>query len=140
MGKRLAPWQMIAFGIMLLGVADVLVFGIPVLWSNIVLLALVGIPLVGLDVGAMTLFQRNTEDRVRGRIIGLNYSIVAFSLLIGRGIATFTGDAIDVVPLLVATSLVTVLAGLVAFKLLREAGQAPVTTSSQVQAQPQVGG
>lgn len=140
LGKRFAPWQMIAFGLVLLGLADMLVFGIPVLWSNIVLLALVGIPIVGLDVAAMTLFQRNTEDRLRGRVMGLNFSLVAFSMLIGRGIATFAGDAIGVVPLLVATSALIGLSGLAAFKLLREPEPEPVTAQSQPQAQPQAGG
>jgi len=136
LGKRFAPWQMIAYGLLLLGVVDVLVFGIPVLWSNMLLMALLGIPIVGLDVGAMTLFQRNTEDRLRGRVMGLNFSLVALSLLIGRGIATFTGDAIGVLPLLVDTSVLIGLSGLAAFKLLREPEQEPVSAPAAAQPQP----
>ena len=140
LGKRFAPWQMISYGLLLLGVADVLIFGIPVLWSNIVLLALVGIPIVALDVAAMTLFQRNTEDRLRGRVMGLNFSLVAFCLLIGRGVATFAGDAVGPVPLMVCTSVLIALSGLAAFKLLREHDHEPVSVHAQVQAQPETGG
>jgi MFS family permease len=140
LGKRFASWQLIAYGLVLLGVADVLIFGIPVLWSNIVLLALVGIPIVALDVAAMTLFQRNTEDRLRGRVMGLNFSLVAFSLLIGRGIATFAGDTIGVVTLMVATSALIAIAGLVAFKLLREPDTGSIAAQPHAQAQPQTGG
>ena len=61
-------------------------------------------------------------------------------MLIGRGIATFAGDAIGVVPLLVATSALIGLSGLAAFKLLREPEPEPVTAQSQPQAQPQAGG
>jgi MFS family permease len=139
LSNRFAPWQMISVGLLLLGVADVLVFGIPVLWSNIILLALVGIPIVALDVAAMTLFQRNTEDHLRGRVMGLNFSLVAFSLLIGRGIATFAGDAVGVVPLLVATSVVIGAAGLVAIKLLREPENEHLSVQSTAQAQSQAG-
>jgi hypothetical protein len=71
-------------------------------------------------------------------VLGLHFSLVAFSLLIGRGIATFAGDAVGVVPLLVGTSVVMMISGLVAVKLLREpsAGEAPAHSPSQPQLEP----
>jgi MFS family permease len=131
---------MIAYGFVLLGVFDVLVFGMPVLWSNIVLLALVGIPVVGIDVGAMTLFQRNSEDRVRGRVMGLYSTTVAFCTLVGRSFATLAGDIIDIVPLLISMGIILALAGVAAFRLLREHDRLAVGSTANPQPQPESGG
>jgi MFS family permease len=139
-GKKVAAWQMIAYGFVLLGVFDVLVFGMPVLWSNIVLLALVGIPVVGIDVGAMTLFQRNSEDRVRGRVMGLYSTTVAFCTLVGRSFATLAGDIIDIVPLLISMGIVLALAGVAAFRLLREHDRLAVGSTAKPQPQTESGG
>jgi MFS family permease len=140
LGKRFTPAQLIAFGLLVFGVGDVFVFGIPVLWSNLILVAFIGIPIVALDVAAMTLFQRNTEDRLRGRVMGLYFSLVAFCLLIGRGIATFAGDSVGAVPLMVSVSVLIALCGLAAFKMLREPDAERAPAQPQPQPQPNLGG
>ncbi|MEO8287460.1 MAG: MFS transporter [Chloroflexota bacterium] len=129
--RRFASWQLVGAGFVLLGVLDFLTFGIPVLPLNMFFLVIVGIPIVGLDVGAMTLFQTITEDRYRGRIFGIYGTTAGVLMLLGRGLATIVGGQVDIVMLLAGMSLLYIPTGLLAFRLLRTPANAPAQSLAE---------
>jgi hypothetical protein len=104
------------------------VFAFPVLISNLILLVIMGVPIMALEVSAITLFQNVTEDRFRGRVFGIYGTISGVLLLIGRGFATLVGGQVNVPVLLAAVGLLYIPTGLLAFRLLRErtSSKAPV--------------
>jgi MFS family permease len=118
--RNIPAWKVIGAGLILFGLLDALLFGIPILALNIVLIALAGIPIIALEVGAITLFQTVTEDRFRGRIFGIYGTVSGVLLLLGRGIATIIGGQVNVSLLMAVVSLIYIPTGLLAFRLLRE--------------------
>lgn len=126
LSKRVPAWQMVGFGLLLFGIFDLLIFGIPILPLNLFFMALVGLPLVALDVGALTLFQSVTPDRYRGRIFGTVGTTSALMLLIGRTFATVVGEQVNVVLLLSSTCVLLIGGGLLALRLLHDPNQVPL--------------
>jgi MFS family permease len=124
--KKVQAWQLVAYGLLFFGVVDLLIFAIPILPLNLALLVLIGAPLVGLDVGALTLLQILTPDRFRGRVFGAVGTSQAILLLVGRGLATMFGGQVPVVLFLVAMSTLVIISGLLAFVLLRDPNQVPL--------------
>jgi MFS family permease len=124
--KKAQAWQLIAYGLLLFGLLDLLIFAIPILPLNLVLLVIIGVPLVGLDVGVNTLLQTLTPDRYRGRVFGTVGTSSAVLLLVGRALATVLGGQVPVVLLLVSMCLLVVLSGVLAFRLLRDPNQVPL--------------
>jgi MFS family permease len=131
--RKLPAWLNIGIGFILFGVLDFFIFGFPVLISNMLLLVAVGIPLMALEVSAITLFQTATEDRYRGRIFGIYGTISGVLLLLGRGIATLIGGQVDVSMLLAVVSLIYIPTGLLAFRLLREPRGSNVVSPARVE-------
>ncbi len=125
--KKVQAWQLVSYGLLLFGVVDLLIFSIPILPLNLALLVLVGIPLVGLDVGALTMFQSLTQDRYRGRVFGTINTTQALLLLFGRVLATVLGGHLYVVFLMAAMCLLVIISGLLALRLLRDPGQVPLS-------------
>jgi Na+/melibiose symporter-like transporter len=128
--KKVQAWQLVAWGLLVFGVIDVLIFAIPILPLNLALLVLIGAPLVGLDVGALTLLQVLTPDRYRGRVFGAVGTSQALLLLVGRGLATAFGGQVPVVPFMISMSVLVIISGILAFFLLRDPSQ---VTLSQMQ-------
>jgi MFS family permease len=126
--RKFPPWLTIGVGFILFGILEFFVFAFPVLISNLILLVIMGVPIMALEVSAITLFQNVTEDRVRGRVFGIYGTISGVLLLIGRGFATLVGGQVNVPVLLAAVGLLYIPTGLLAFRLLRE------RTSSKVPA------
>jgi MFS family permease len=106
------------------------------------LLVLMGVPIMALEVGAITLFQTVTEDRFRGRIFGIYGTVSGVLLLIGRGIATIVGGEVNVAMLCAIVGLLYIPTGLLAYRLLREPKKAESATTGttevpeRVNAQP----
>lgn len=123
--KKVPAWQLVALNFVALGVVDLLIFNIPILWVGLTLFAVAGLPVAGLHVGAQTLFQTSVADRYRGRVMGAFATTSALAMLAGQAIATFFGDALPIVPLLSAEALLNVAAGLAALWLLRPSASKP---------------
>ena len=124
--KKVQAWKLVAYGLLFFGVIDLLVFAIPILPLNLALLVLIGAPLVGLDVGAVTMLQTATPDRYRGRVFGTIATTTALLLMVGRVIATVLGGQVNVVLLLVSMCLLVVISGLLALRLLRDPNSVPL--------------
>lgn len=119
LGKSAKPAQLVWIGFVLLGAIDLLIFNAPMLLLAVVLMALVGIPVVGLQAGIQTLFQTSVADQYRGRVMGAWATTGALLILMGQGIATFSGGDVDVVMMLSIAAGLDVVAGIVAWLALR---------------------
>jgi MFS family permease len=129
-GRKLRPWQMIVYGLFLVGIVDAFIWLVPNLPLDITLMVLVGVPITWLSVSAITLFQTATEDRYRGRVFGAFGTTSSLLLLLGRIFATFIGGQLDIILVLVSTCSLYLFGGFLAIRLLRDPDQLPLTPAS----------
>lgn len=120
LGSRVQPRYLVGIGFLLLGLGDLAIFNIPILAAGIVLIALVGIPVVGLQAGIQTLFQTKVPDRYRGRVLGAFGTAFALLTLLGMIFASLFGASIGVVASLSMAAVLDAVAGLIALWLLRD--------------------
>lgn len=116
--KIVQPKHLVLYGFVLLGIIDILIFNIPNLPVNIALMVVVGLPVVGLQAGVMTLFQTSVPDNFRGRVLGAygtTYSIVTLAATL---FTSFFGQAIGAVAMLTAAGVLDALAGVAGWRLL----------------------
>jgi MFS family permease len=91
----------------------------PTLEVAILLMAVIGIPLIGGSVAINSLLQGGVHDAYRGRVFGALATTIAVMGLLGRAFATLLGDALGVTALLAIVATFDALAGLAALVLLR---------------------
>jgi MFS family permease len=132
--RSIKAWQMVWIGFVLLGIIDMAIFNSGVLWIALVLMAIVGVPVTLLQTGVMTLFQTSVEDRFRGRVMGAFGAVSALLLMVSMAFTSVFGEAIGIVPMLSAAAFLDIVAGVVAWKLLR-GSEADETTLSPTQVQ-----
>lgn len=130
LSKRVQPRHLVGPGFLLLGVIDLLIFNIPNLPVGLVLMAVVGLPVVALQAGVMTLFQTSVPDRYRGRVLGAYGTTYSILLLISTVFTSFFGSGIGVVLMLSIAGALDVLAGVAALRLL------PIATSEKESLSP----
>lgn len=117
--RSIKAWQMVWIGFVLLGVIDMATFNSGALWIALVLMAIVGVPVTLLQTGVMTLFQTSVEDRFRGRVMGAFGTVSALLLMLSMAFTSVFGEQIGIVQMLSIAALLNIVAGVVAWKLLR---------------------
>jgi len=117
--RAIRAWQMVWVGFVLLGVIDMIIFNSGVLWVALILMAVVGVPVTLLQTGVMTLFQASVEDRFRGRVIGAFGTVSALLLMSSMAFTSLFAEQIGIVPMLSAAAFLDIVAGVVAWRLLR---------------------
>jgi predicted MFS family arabinose efflux permease len=108
----------IAFGLL-----DLVLFYYPLWISGVglgmLLIALVGIPAIGMGTGLMTLLQTLSTDVYRGRVFGVYGALSALLMLSGAVVSGILGEHVSIVLLLTIQGLGYVLAGILALRVLR---------------------
>ncbi len=133
---RVAPAVLLGSGALLLGVIDLLIFYAPVyarstppLVLPIQLMVLVGGPAAAITAGYMTLVQQAVGDAFRGRLLGLLFTVMALSGIVGMGLAGALGDTVGVIAMLTLDCIAYVSAGsmvlIVLGRVLREGAPRP---------------
>jgi MFS family permease len=140
LSKRVKPKQLVGPGFLLLGIIDLLIFNIPNLPVALILMAVVGLPVVALQAGVMTLFQTSVPDRFRGRVLGAYGTTYSLVLLASTLFTSFFGSAIGVVLMLSAAATLDVLAGLAALKLLPITSEGKESTAPTISRTPELAG
>ena len=118
-GRRIPPALLLGSGAFLLGVIDLLIFyaplyapGVtPALLLPVLLMVLVGGPSAAITAGYMTLAQTAVGDAFRGRLLGLFFTVMALSGIVGMGLAGVLGDAVGIIPMLTFDSVAYVAGG-----------------------------
>jgi len=80
---------------------------------------IVGVPGALTLAGAMTLFQRSTDDAFRGRVFGALGAVEGVAILAGTLCAGFLGQAAGIIPVLAVQGGGYVVAGLAMLVTLR---------------------
>jgi Na+/melibiose symporter-like transporter len=97
--SRLLGWGAVAFG-----AVDLAIFLYPLgyvaVWPAAVGMVIVGVPGALTIAGAMTLFQRSTDDARRGRVFGALGAVEGVAILAGTLCAGFLGQAVGIIPVL----------------------------------------
>jgi len=130
MASRIKPVALFVAGLLLLGVVDMVVWNVPLLPVDLLLMALIGAPVAGLQAGALTLMQLGVPDKFRGRVMGALWTSMSPMMLIGLVVSSTLGLQAGIVRMLTISGALNVLAGLVALVLMRrqapQASEAPL--------------
>jgi Na+/melibiose symporter-like transporter len=121
-GHRFAPRAMYGWGAVAFGLLDLVLFLYPLvtraLWPAIALIALVGVPVAFLVAGAMTVFQRATDDRHRGRVWGATLAVDGLAMLLGAIAAGALAERLGVLPVIVVQGVAYAGAGMMVLQSL----------------------
>jgi Na+/melibiose symporter-like transporter len=118
---RLLSWGAVAFGAVDLGIF-LYPLGYVAVWPAAVGMVVVGVPGALTLAGALTLFQRNTEDSYRGRVFGALNAVEGVAILAGTIVAGVLAQVVGIIPVLACQGGGYVVAGLAMLIVLRAEG------------------
>jgi Na+/melibiose symporter-like transporter len=114
---RASPRALFAWGAVAFGLLDCALFTYPLLWPRVgpalVIMVAVGVPGALTVAGRLTVVQTLVEDRFRGRVFGALGAVQGVSALVGIGTASWLGEAIGILPVIVLQGVGYVLGGVV---------------------------
>lgn len=123
MGSRLKPHHLIGPSGILFGLIDLAIFNYPALIPGftlaLVLFVLVGLPGAAYSASISTLLQNQVQDEYRGRVFGALSTTMSLLVLVGMGFASVAGDILGIVPVINVQGFGYVLAGILAWLILR---------------------
>ena len=123
--RKLHPAYLMAICLGMIGLGTLIFVQIPTLPLALLMVALIGVFVVGSVVTKQTLVQLHTSDSYRGRVFGALNTVNSLALLTGMCIATVTGEQAGAPTLLNVSALLYILAGLLSLVMLREAKALP---------------
>ena len=118
-GPRVPPARLLGVSLVGVGLLFLVQVNYPAVWLVAALLLLSGPFIIGWLTSQQTLLQTGSPDEYRGRVFGAYGTTASLTLLVGSGLASALGEAVGIVPLLNASALLYVAAGVVALVLLR---------------------
>ena len=122
-GRRVSASQLLGWGAVAFGAVDLGIFLYPLgyvaVWPAAVGMVIVGVPGALTLAGAMTLFQRSTDDAFRGRVFGALGAVEGVAILAGTLCAGFLAQAAGIIPVLAVQGGGYVVAGLAMLVALR---------------------
>jgi Na+/melibiose symporter-like transporter len=136
-GARLSPVRLLGAGAVAFGLVDLAIFLYPLgyvaAWPAVLGMVLVGVPGALTMAGFVTLFQRATDDRARGRAFSLVTLAKTVALVAGTAIAGVLGDRLGIIPVLAYQGVGYILAGALILVALRPE-HLPATTQPVAEA------
>lgn len=125
--KILHPTRLIPLSALIFGSLILVIVHIPLLAVVLPLITLIGIAVIGFFVSLLTLLQSNVVDEYRGRIFGTLNTLQAVTMLFGMVLASGLGDRLGVITMLEGDAAFNILAGVLAFVMIRNVyNQAPL--------------
>ncbi len=126
--KVIHPTRLIPLSALILGPLIIVIANIAVLPIVLPIITLCGIAVIGFFVSMLTLLQSNVADAYRGRIFGALNTLQAITMLFGMILASGLGDRLGIIPLLEMDAGFNILAGILAFIMIRK-GTVPAPKS-----------
>lgn len=105
--KMLPPKYLLLGAFALLGVIIIAIVNIPVLWLDMVLIAIAGLGATAFMICSQTLLQNGVSDEFRGRVFGAYETSIALLMLLGMGFASMAASWLGTVPILTIAGLIT---------------------------------
>lgn len=123
LAPKTTPVRMVGVGLVLFGAIDLVIFNYPrlamVIWPELALFVLVGIPGAVMLTGLLTLVQTEVGDALRGRVFSVAGVVGSAGALIGAAVAGTLTDLLGVMNVLTAQGLGYVVAGVLFAILVR---------------------
>lgn len=130
-GDRLRPAWAMGGCAALFGLIDLVLFLYPLYyqgaWPAVVLMIVVGLPGAVMNVAALTLLQRNTDNGSRGRVFGALGAVEGVAVVAGTIAAGFLGQTLGIIPTLAVQGCGYLVAGTLVLVLLRRDDVEPRT-------------
>lgn len=128
LSKVIHPTRLIPLSALIFGPLIIVIVNIPDLAVVLPLITIIGVAAIGFFVSLITLLQSNVVDEYRGRVFGALNTVQAITMLFGMILASGLADRIGIIPMLEVDAAFNILAGMLAFFLIRKgAVAAPVT-------------
>ena len=125
LSKVIHPRQLIPLSALIFGPLILVIANIPVLPVVLPVITICGVAVIGFFVSLITLLQSNVADEYRGRIFGALNTVQAIAMLFGMILASGLGDRIGIIPMIEIDAGFNILAGILAFFMIRN-GDKPV--------------
>jgi MFS family permease len=139
-GRRISASQLLGWGAVAFGAVDLGIFLYPLgyvaVWPAAVGMVIVGVPGALTIAGAITLFQRSTDDALRGRVFGALGAVEGIAILVGTLCAGFLGQVVGIIPVLAVQGGGYVVAGFAMLVVLRANRTEPSVTAAPAAARP----
>jgi MFS family permease len=129
-GHRLQPLRVFQVGLLLFAVTFVLLSAANLFWARVLIFG-VGVAMAIVGVTEMTIFQQETPEPYRGRVLALDNFVAAFMLLAGAGTAGVLADLLGARLVFAGAAWLSVGAALLAFWVFRPERVAAKDTSSK---------
>lgn len=127
LSKIIHPTRLIPLSALIFGPLIIVIANIPVLPVVLPLVTIIGVAVIGFFVSMLTLLQSNVADEYRGRVFGALNTVQAITMLFGMILASGLADRIGIIPMLEVDAAFNILAGILAFFMIRKAAiSAPV--------------
>jgi predicted MFS family arabinose efflux permease len=117
-GSRLPKSLMISAGLVLSGLAILVMVTVPTMVVIVSLMVLGGPAFMAWIIGMQTVMQQSTEDKFRGRVFGAYGTTSTILMFVGAGLAGFMADTIGTSLLMAGSAIIYVAAGVIAWLLL----------------------
>ncbi len=128
LSKIIHPTRLIPLSALIFGPLIIVIANIPVLPVVLPLVTIIGVAVIGFFVSMLTLLQSNVADEYRGRVFGALNTVQAITMLFGMILASGLADRIGIIPMLEVDAAFNILAGILAFFMIRKAAiPAPVS-------------
>lgn len=119
LSKVIHPTRLIPISAMIFGQLILVIANFPVLPVVLPVITICGAAVIGFFVSMITLLQSNVSDEYRGRIFGALNTVQAIAMLFGMILASGLGDRIGITPMLELDAGFNILAGILAFFMIR---------------------
>lgn len=116
----LRPERLLPASLAVLGALKAMLVVLPAAPVAVAVQTVSGVPAIGWLTSQQTLLQNSVPDRYLGRVFGVFTTVSATAYAGSTLLAGVLADSLGVVPVLYATAALYVVAGLLAFPLLRE--------------------
>jgi MFS family permease len=123
LSKVIHPTRLIPLCAMIFGPLILVIANIPVLPVVLPIITICGVAVIGFFVSMITLLQSNVADEYRGRIFGALNTVQAIAMLFGMILASALGDRIGIILVLELDAGFNILAGILAFFMIRNANK-----------------
>jgi MFS family permease len=135
LSKVIHPTRLIPLSALIFGPLIIVIVNIPVLPVVLPLITIIGVAAIGFFVSLITLLQSNVADEYRGRIFGALNTVQAIAMLFGMILASGLGDRIGIIPMLEVDAAFNILAGILAFFMIRIVARPALEPEIEVTAQ-----
>lgn len=120
LSKVIHPTRLIPLSALIFGPLIFVIVNIPVLPVVLPLITIIGVAAIGFFVSLITLLQSNVADEYRGRVFGALNTVQAVAMFFGMILASGLADRIGIIPMLEVDAAFNILAGILAFFMIRK--------------------